>query len=313
LKTMMRSFWSATGFFVASKRLKGKLALRLVRRTRRRERALEKLTCSLEEKANRPPPQEFVIPEGANESDIISAEGWSDVSSLPGRIPDREIPAQPVSDRWWRKQPVTTGTTEPKVPDPSLSLAEQPAGRRTTEPKVPDPPNQQVELGPGSKTQGSMRNMNCLRKDHRRWLELASSQVNKSIPVSLNFKIKEREKRKIISSKRFSVKDRKVIPFGDSYVYPNRLALEAHNARANLYEQISGLAWDIAHFRLSPEVLVDLIGMAKELSAICHSRDAFGMECQKLLKRLGFLLRISGVRAGRRPTSPVPTRDAAKL
>jgi len=273
LKIMMRSLRSATGFFVASKRLKGKLALDKVRRTRRRERALEKLTRSVESIPKR---DELEITAGVEDpsgDNDLASDGWETVSGSDGSS-ESVLPTSIKGTAW-----------EHYLRERSAPLAKPvEPGRFSSFTRIPLEPKSSPE---------PVSHIPLLKRDHQRWLGLAKDQAHMWIPISLSFKLKEDEKRKVVSLKRFSYRAKQVLPFGDSLVYPNRFSLEAHNARVDLYRQLNRLAFDVACFRCSPEVLRSAIGMAKELQALCH-QVVGGLEVSSLLKRLGFLLRHSG-------------------
>lgn len=261
---------------MASKRSKAKSILKRVRRTRKRERALKELKSSYEREAVRDPPVRQLKIEDVEVSGGGSADGWSTATSDQSGS-DWSDNASSV-EHWWDKP-----KEKPKAPPP-------------------DPPR---KPGPGERERN--RNPGAREPDHQRWLDEVKGLVFTEIPISLNFRIKESEKRRIISLKRFSVKDRKIIPFGDSSTVPHRFSLEAHNARVDLYRTLVRLADDVAYFRLSPEVLGSLIGMAKELKATIRQSVVETLQVDRLLKRLGFLLRISGVSSWVGSTQTLPS------
>jgi len=259
------------------------MALLRVQRTRRRERALENLKSSYEVLLNKKNLEDSPDFEETDEANDPSAEGWETVSESSGTDDSGfDRPKRAVKKK---KDP-------PKERPYSIPERELLSRRLFLRESVTD-------------SSKDLNNRARRSRDHQRWCSECVALAHTTIQISLSFRIKEREKRRIISLKRFSVKDKEVIPFGDSPTHPHRFSLEAHNARANLFRLISGFAYDINLFRCSPEILMTMIGVCKQLKAIC--KQAIGQfEIDKLLKRLGYLLRNSRGRLGGTPDLSSP-------
>jgi len=153
-------------------------------------------------------------------------------------------------------------------------------------PKTPDPPKEDPKPITGRLQKG-------------RWSSEVKCLAYSSNGIDLSFRIKEGHKRRICSLKRFSLKDRRNIPFGDDDVYPHRWSIDAHNARVHLFRHINKVLEDVLWFRASPVLLPHLLGLTRELRSSASSYFLGSPPSVDALRnKIGYLLRTLGGKRG---------------